>query len=321
MRENYAYAVARIRAKEVYLFGRKDLESLISLQDHDDRIGFLLEKNWGDGKERSLEDILRIEEEKIWNFIDEIIKDKSRLKVVRVLNDYNNLKAAIKKSSTNHLNENVFFIGGLLDYKTILKAVENKSYENLPGELGDVAKKATEAFLYTCDGQLCDLMIDKAALESIRKEGKQAQESIIKEYAETIISGANIKIAVRGCLTNKKQEFFSDAMIECESLDIEKLAKAALRDVDAIYDYLETTKLSDAVGEIKNSLSRFEKWLDNFIMNRIQKEKYNPFTISPIIAYILAKQNEIQMVRMIILLKLNRVDDEAIKERLREMYV
>ena len=47
----------------------------------------------------------------------------------------------------------------------------------------------------------------------------------------------------------------------------------------------------------------------------------NPFTVGPLFAYVLARQNEISTVRIILSGKLNELDDGMIRERLREMYV
>ena len=71
--------------------------------------------------------------------------------------------------------------------------------------MGNVAQEALETLLHTRDGQLCDIMIDKAALEAIRKAGKESGEPIIENYADTMVAIADIKIAVRSRKTGKKR--------------------------------------------------------------------------------------------------------------------
>ena len=36
-------------------------------------------------------------------------------------------------------------------------------------------------------GQLCDIMVDKAALEAIYEAGKKAKDDIIRDYAESTV--------------------------------------------------------------------------------------------------------------------------------------
>ena len=56
-------------------------------------------------------------------------------------------------------------------------------------------------------------------------------------------------------------------------------------------------------------------------MGLIKEQKSNPFTIGPLLAYIIARQNEINMVRIILSGKLNELPDSVVRERLRELYV
>jgi len=49
--------------------------------------------------------------------------------------------------------------------------------------------------------------------------------------------------------------------------------------------------------------------------------KYVSFGPEPVIAYIFAKENEIKLIRIIMVGKINGIDGEVIRERLRENYV
>ena len=75
---------------------------------------------------------------------------------------------------------------------------------------------------------------------------------------------------------------------------------------------------ADALAE---SPSAFERWCDNRIIQTISPEKYHAFTIGPVIAYVIARQNEIKTVRFILSGKQNELPDDSIRERAREMYV
>ena len=68
-------------------------------------------------------------------------------------------------------------------------------------------------------------------------------------------------------------------------------------------------------------MSAFEKWFDNKIMELIKSQKSNPFTIAPIFAYVLAKQNEIKSVQVVMTAKKNNLNVELVRERIRDLYV
>lgn len=55
MSEQYTYAVARIRSKEVSLFSQATIEQLVAAKSHEQCIQLLLEKGWGDS-DSSIED-------------------------------------------------------------------------------------------------------------------------------------------------------------------------------------------------------------------------------------------------------------------------
>ena len=73
--------------------------------------------------------------------------------------------------------------------------------------------------------------------------------------------------------------------------------------------------------ELKKSLAAFERWCDNRMIRTIKPEIHNPFGIGPLAAYILARDNEIKTVRIILAAKRNDLPEEMLRERVREMYV
>ena len=110
-------------------------------------------------------------------------------------------------------------------------------------------------------------------------------------------------------------------MAPCGSLNIEKLMMASLAGMDAVVEYLEGNGYGEAAAALKDSLSAFERWCDNQIIQTMKPQKMNPFSIGPLVAYVIARENEIKTVRIIITCKQNGLPDEAIRERIREMYV
>ena len=72
---------------------------------------------------------------------------------------------------------------------------------------------------------------------------------------------------------------------------------------------------------MRESPSAFERWCDNRIIETMQPQKYNAFSVGPLIAYVIARENEIKTVRIILTGKQNDLPEESIRERVREMYV
>ncbi len=322
MSELYTYAVTRIHAKENALLKRQDLDTLISLKTYDEAISYLADKGFDGGGEYSdYNSILTGENEKIWELIKELKIDSAPLSVFLYKKDFHNLKSAIKSVATGTKPDNLYLKGGNISPELIEKAISEKDYSLLPENMQEAANTAMTALLQTGDGQLCDIIIDKATLSAIKEAGNNSKDKMISEYAEITVALSDIKIAVRGNALLKNAEFMKDAMAECETIDIDRLAFSASKSYEGMLSYIEQTPYKGAVEALNISYSEFEKWCDNLIMDKISVQKSNPFTIAPIAAYILARENEINAVRIILSGKANNLDNEIIKERLRELYV
>ena len=319
--QDFTYAVSRIRMKETKLLTRKDIDRLIAQQDYPSVITALAEFGYNCEKTKDSSDILAEELEKLWSLMAELVEDMSVFDVFRIQNDYHNLKVSVKAVYSDKTVSSMLISGGTIEGEIIYQCVKNRDYKVLPEILAQTAQKALNIILKTGDGQLCDTVIDKASLDALADIRSNSLYEVLKDYAELYIASANIKIAVRGSKLNKNLEFFRQALAECLTLNKELLAKSAAKGFDEVCAYLSKTKYKDALDYMKTSVASFEKWCDDLLIKDMKKQKSDPFTIGPLVAYIIAKQNEIKAIRLILIAKLNRLDDSKINERIREMYV
>ena len=111
------------------------------------------------------------------------------------------------------------------------------------------------------------------------------------------------------------------ARAPCFTLNIECLGHAALSGMDSIIEYLNGSGYAEGAQALKESPSAFERWCDNRIIQTIKPQKSNPFSVGPLVAYVIARENEIKTVRIILTCKQNGLSDDSIRERVREMYV
>ncbi|MDD2503776.1 MAG: V-type ATPase subunit [Clostridia bacterium] len=319
--KQFIYAVARIRSHEMKLLDTQFIEQLMAADDVDECLQLLMNKGWGHESSLSPEQILDHEYEKTWKLMEELIDDMSLFNVFLLPNDYHNLKAAIKLVISNSSSTGYFTDHCTIDPETMVEAVKTKNFTLLPEHMSAVAEEAYNTVVQTGNGQLCDVIIDKAAMETMYEVSSKQSNEVLQWHAEIKVAASNIKIAVRGQKTGKDLKWIQNAMAYCDSLDIEALAQAAFFSFEAICEYLRNTDYAEGVDELERSLSSFELWCENWYMRKIKPQKYNQFTIGPLAAYLIARENEIKMVRMILLGKLNQLPEEAIRERLRIMYV
>ncbi|HWS42858.1 MAG TPA: V-type ATPase subunit [Pseudoflavonifractor sp.] len=316
----YIYAVARIRSKEQLLLTGAFMEQLLSAPDEAQCLRLLAERGWGGG-EMSPEEMFRAEQRKTWDLMSELVEDPSVFGVFRYEVDYHNLKAAIKDCGSPKRFSGIYRAGGTVSEELIRRAVEERDESLLPERMRAVAREAADLFLQTQDGQLCDVLVDSAALRDIGRAGRESDEELLRLYGELTVAMANIKTALRAQRTGKDRKFLRRALVPCETLDLAQLEDAAADSFEAVCRYLERTEYADAVPALKQSPAAFERWCDNRLMRAIRPQIHNCFGLGPLAAYILARENEIKTVRIILSGKRNALAGEAIRERVRETYV
>lgn len=321
MAEQYIYAVTRVRSRELSLLSESVIAQLCAASGVEDCLRILSERGWGNPDLPS-EEMFAQEEEKTWAFIRELVPDQMQIfDVFRLADDYHNLKAAVKDSCIDGEHPGIYLKSGTLEPEKLAQAMAESDYEALPESMRETAREAKETLLQTRDGQLCDAIIDRAAMEAVRKAGEASGEKLLSDYGELVCATGNIKTAVRCAKYGKDRQFLMKALAPCRTLDITALADAASTGTEAVMAYLEHTDYADAIDELKQSVASFECWCDNRMIETIRPEIHNPFGIGPIAAYILARENEIKTVRIILAAKRNELPEEMLRERVRMMYV
>ncbi len=320
--KSYAFAVARLRHAELKLLDRTFMEQLISAKSAEDAAKLLRDRGWGSGEDtESFEEMISCETDRIWSFVDELVPDLNVFNVFRYRKDYCNIKAAVKESKLEHDYPGIYSELGTVPSETVRAAVRGRNYSLLPAAMAEVAERAHEVFLKTGDGQLCDIMSDKASLDAIREAGKASGDSFIEEFAELEVAASDIKIAVRAQRTGKGRDFLEMAMADSDILSESGLINASLAGEDAITGFLANTDFAGGIDALKSSTAAFERWCDNMINDRMQRMHYEAFGAGPIAAYIIARLNEIKSAGVILFGKQNGFTDAFIRERVRDTYV
>ena len=170
MSDDFIYAVARVRSRELALLGRQDIDQLMACRGFDECLRVLNDKGWSGGS--SAEALLAAEEEKTWAFIRELTDDLAPFSVLLYPIDYNNLKAAVKCVVTDTQPQNVFLSGGSIDPQAMVRCVKDNDFTSLPPQMAEAADEAYHVLLQTGDGQLCDVILDRACLTGILQCGK-----------------------------------------------------------------------------------------------------------------------------------------------------
>lgn len=310
------YGVARLRALETHLLNADQINRLAQAADFEAAFSVLAETKYAEHLHGikhpfSCEELCDLERSALKNLLTSLAPGNAILYALYLKYDYSNAKLFLKEGKPERL-----FILGNFDPEKIRKYAQEGMREledrNLIAAI-DRAKIDNET----------DLTLDRYYYRFIRELFQKSPSPLLKRYAEAKIDLTNLKIILRCQLINKNPDklFLAPALIGNDllaSLTGKKPEEIAAR----LYHLPYFPFLSGGLESFSRtgSLGILEKNMDDYILSCFKRAKYVCSGLEPIVAYYLAKENEISTLRFILICKRNSVAPEIIKERVRGIY-
>lgn len=257
-REDYAFAVGKIRALETRLVKRGIFEEIIGASPVDEA-----------------------------------------LKILSEAGDY---------------SEEVMRIKGSTDLESILKKESDKN-------AAEVRKLLLEEKLLEPLMALEDDLIESLELAT------RCKNLFLTDYLRRFIDLANIKASLRMVNLGRSKDALAKILFIGGCIDRDNFLKSFTQPLHIFISNFRYTPYAEVVREgveyfqRRNSFLRLERKVDDYLTCFLKKAKYIAFGPEPILAYYLARHNEIKLIRLVIVGKLNDLPKEEILERLNETYV
>lgn len=320
----YAYSVAFVRTLENKMLTRSDIDMLINAKSTQDAMKILADKGYGGGETADaskLEIILKNEIEEAWRQVREACPDGAPIDVLLYKNDFHNLKTIMKAIYSSQPYENLMLKPCTIDPQIIAECVKQGTMENLPELIKKPAIEAYDILTKTGDGQLLEVILDKAVFMAMAESVKDYKNEFFTGYIQLNCDIVNLKTAIRGAKAGINRRLCEYALIPYGKIELQPLIEAILDGVDAVYELLVKIGYDTVVEAAQKSLSELEKLCDNILIDYIKSYKSKAFGFEPVLGFLKGKETEIQAVRIIISGHVNNVSKEIITERLRELYV
>jgi V/A-type H+-transporting ATPase subunit C len=155
----------------------------------------------------------------------------------------------------------------------------------------------------------------------------------LHDYMNYLVDMHNIKTFLRLYVLGQPQEILSQHL-SCEGfIKREDFLEFYKQDIMAFLtrlEYIHTTGkivdyayyLGEAISKTikEKSFAVLERAINDFLMQVLLPAKYMTFGPEPVFAYYFARRNEISLMRMIILAKLNSMPSGLVKTRLNKVY-
>lgn len=339
----YAYAVGVIRVLEMRLFNRSELQRLLEASSAEEALEFLRDSPYEDSlgnlaSARDFETALNDSLERTYQQIDGLSFDKELIDLFRVKWDFYNLKALLKQSYLESAEEFSFISNlGLIAPETIETAIAKSDEEYsivdelfepanaFPQHLQKAMLEAKEIYNTEKDPQLIDVIIDRHTQAYLYRHSVVCP--FLANYFKRAIDLVNIRNFIRIKLYQQNLELLRKVLLDDGFVEKQIFINGFNEEVTHLPEVLSPTPYFDIVNEgvsewsETGSLTTFEKLSENYLIDYLKPAKYQAFGVEPLIAYLLAKENEVKQLRIIMIGKLNELQEDAILERLRVSYV
>jgi len=329
---SYAYAVARIRVLENSLLNAEKAERMVESTSVSEALKVLADIGFGadtSSNDASLEfeTFLKSELKNSALLIKEITPSAALTDLFLLKYDFHNLKVLFKTRALNIDGDYLLVDAGALSLDTLKSAVTANNYMSLPQFMKQAAEEVEGLLSVRVDPQKIDLSLDRSMFAHIVSECKRLGNEFVSGYFERLIDLTNIKSLIRIKKMGAGLELLKEAILPFGSYLYSFYAAALEEPYERILESLSysryDTVINAGIQEFlkSSSLSLFEKLSDDHLLRYIKAQKHNPFGIEPVIGYLAAKENEIRLIRTVMVGKVNNVPQDRIRERLREMYV
>ncbi|NPV54426.1 MAG: hypothetical protein HPY71_13070 [Firmicutes bacterium] len=355
----YAYAVARTRVLETRLLDWGRLDRMLDAPDVDEALKVLQETEYSVSAS-DYEAMLSNELKRIYAVLAEMAPDPGLIRIFLVRYDFHNLKVLLKAhllgessgressgrggpgvpgglgegqmpgapgSGPDQALERGLFDIGSVRLEALARAVNEGEVRDLPEPHRAALQRALAAYEETRDPVTIDNVLDREAYSFMCAEAAGQGIDFLVDYLARQADLINIAALIRSKQMGKDRTSFAEAFLPGGRLELSKFLDAYDRPMEAVADEFAGSDYASIIEDglkrlaVDGSLSYFEKARDVYLLNYLKRAKYVAFGPEPLIGYLLAKENEIRMLRIILVGKANGLPRETIRERLRDVYV
>lgn len=328
---DYLFSTARVRSVEKNMLSRERAEKMIDAKTIEDALKVLEDIDYGYGGEttdaNNYEKLLTEEHKKTYDFITSIAPELDYFNMFLYPYDYHNLKVIMKSEYSGTDFSDAFVDTGSIDLKVLMYSVKERDFSELTDNMENALKEIIEIFPKSNDPQVIDIILDKYCYDEMLKSAEETKSKFIIDYVKMQIDAINVKTYVRLKKMNKSWDFFTKVFLHGGNINEQIFIKNYDETFEKFGEQLSAYGFKEAFLEGTEALAEtgkfttLEKLLDNKIIEHIRSAKYISFGIEPLAGYLIAKDNEIKIARIILAGRLAGISPELIRERLRETYV
>jgi len=318
----YAFQTAQVRAYELQLLSKAMLLDMANAGGFEQAADLLGGTEYALGADKDfaeVQSILQARRTAIRELFAELMLDKPIVELFRTRDDFANLRLAVRRTLTGKPLGTDYSQDGNVCPEVFEEVFDQENYELFPDYMQEAVDRATLGYYQNKDVRRIDYAIDAVQAEYNLDRAQKLKSVFLTGLYRIQADLINIRTMLRLKFTESEQRnvFLPGGYVELErfrhGLDLGYEALAPLffvtpyyRLVDAGAAYLASSK----------SFLRIEQQCDEHFAGFLKTTIQIPAGPQPIIAFLLAKENEIRTVRLILTAKKNSLDTKLILDRI-----
>ena len=328
---NFTQAVARLRVLEKRLLNKLKIERMIDSASPEDVLKILQETEYANlmvNVKRSEDYNILLKEElnRVYSLMYKVSPDPAIVDIMSLKYDYHNIKVLLKARALDKDFSSMLIPVGTVDIEKLKSYMTNMEYKELKPIMMEAILEAEKVYHELKDPQKIDIILDKYMYIDMLARAKETEIDFMIDNIKMNIDFSNIKSIIRLKKQEKDVKFLKEVILDGGDISNNILVRTFEEPIENLatkfssLKYGEVIKLGLEEYLKTGKLSVLEKFSEDYIMKNLKVAKYITFGPEPVFAYIIAKETEIKVIRIIMVGKLNNVDTAVIRERVREVY-
>lgn len=316
----YGFAVGKIRVLETRVVDRAALERLLDADTFAEQKRLLSETPYGrflegvetaEAVERALGQALDA-----WlTFLDEAELPAEVPAYFYVQYDFNNLRAASKAAVLG-----APLTGLLTKHGSVPVEEFSADLTDLPGALGSTAGRLADAFDENATRAealtIIDDIVDAGMFAEMSRLAKASKSPFLVDYTKLRVDLANVRTLVRGALSELPHARITHSLIEGGAIPMRNLAGLAGASLaDLVAALKARPELRALPHEDLTDPDVLDVAVESLSLAAISRGRRGPIGPEPVIAYVLARQVEVSLLRVLLLGQLAGTDPETLRTR------
>jgi len=331
-RQKFIQSSTTTRVIEKRLLDKVQLDRLIEASDINEALNFLSDSVYQPyinklERPEDYEKALASELKNSYDYMYSISPMHEVIDLMAYKYDYHNLKVMLKENLYNYNADGMYIDLGKANVNE-LKVKLNSGEKIMADDIfsGSIREAVDKEFTKD-DSQDIDLFIDTKYFEEMMRLARELDSEFFIQYVEDLIDFTNIRTLLRYKRKGDSPEYLSKLIIDGGTISKDKYKDYLHQEIDENSNLFKSSRiyynLKDAMAEYGNTgnLSKFEKQMDDYLMEKAKEAKKITYGPEVLFAYLVAKETEIKNLRIIFISKLNGLSSEFIRERLRDSYV